>query len=40
MVLNTIENLLPIKGILKILPFSGINNFIKICKDSVLEKQQ
>ena len=30
MVLYTIKNLLPIKDILKILPSSGINNFIKI----------
>ena len=40
MVLYTIKNLLPIKDILKTLPSSGINNYIKICKDSVLEKQQ
>ena len=30
MVLDTIKNLLPIKGILKTLPSSGINNYIKI----------
>ena len=39
MVLYTIKNLLTIKDILKTLPSSGINNYIKICKDSVLEKQ-
>ena len=30
MVLYTIKNLLPIKDILKTLPSSGINNYIKI----------
>ena len=40
MVLYTIKNSLPIKDILKTLPSSGINNCIKIRKDSVLEKQQ
>ena len=30
MVLCTIKNLLPIKDILKTLPSSGINNYIKI----------
>ena len=40
MVLYTVKNLLPIKDILKVLPSSGVNNYIKICKDSVLEKQQ
>ena len=38
MVLYTIKNLLPIKDILKTLPSSGINSYIKICKGSVLEK--
>ena len=38
MVLYTIKNLLPTKDILKILPSSGINGYIKIC--SVLEKEQ
>ena len=32
--------LLALKGILKALPFSGINKYIKICKDTVQEKQQ
>ena len=37
----TTKNLLPIiKDILKTLPSSGINNYIKIRKGSVLEKQQ
>ena len=40
MALYTIKNILPTKDILKTLPSSGINNYIKICKDSVLEKQQ
>ena len=40
MVLYTIKNLLPIKDILKTLPFISINKYIKICKDSILEKQQ
>ena len=40
MVLYTIKKLLLIKDILKTLPSSGIHNYIKICKDSVLEKQQ
>ena len=40
MVLYTIKNSLPMKDILKTLPSSGINNYIKICKDSVIEKQQ
>ena len=39
MVLYTIKNLLPIKDILKTLSSSGINNYNKICKDNVLEKQ-
>ena len=30
MVLHTMKNLLPIKDILKALPFSGINNYIEI----------
>ena len=29
-VLYTIKNLLPVKGILKTLPSNGINNYIKI----------
>ena len=40
MVPYTMKNLLPIKDILKTLPFSDIKNCIKIRKDSVLEKQQ
>ena len=32
------DPLLPIKDILKILPSSGVNNYIKICKNTVLEK--
>ena len=40
MVLYTIKNLLPIKDLLATLSSSGINNYIKIQKDSVLEKQQ
>ena len=32
--------LLPIKDTLKTLPSSGINNYIKSRKDSILEKQQ
>ena len=40
MVLYTIKTLLPVKDILKTLPSSGINNYIKICKHSVLETQQ
>ena len=39
MVLYTIKNLLPIKDILT-LPTGGINNYIKIRKEIVLEKQQ
>ena len=38
MVLYTTENLLAIKDIFKTLPSSGINNYIKIQKDKVLEK--
>ena len=30
MILYTVKNLLPIKDILKTLPSSGINNYIKI----------
>ena len=37
MVLYTIKNLLPTKDILKILPSSGINGYIKLW--SVLEKE-
>ena len=40
MVLYTMKNLLPIKDTLKTLPSSGTDNYIKIRKDSVLEKQQ
>ena len=40
MVLYTIKNLLPIKDRLKALTSSGVNTYIKIGKDSVLEKQQ
>ena len=40
MVLYAIKNLLLIKDILKTLPASGINNYIKIQKCSVVEKQQ
>ena len=40
MVLYTIKNLLPIEDILKTLPSTGTKNYIKIRKDSVLEKQQ
>ena len=36
MVVYTIQNLLAIKDILKTLAFSGINNYVKIRKDSVL----
>ena len=39
MVLNSIKNLLLIKDILKALPSTDINNYIKIRKDSILEKQ-
>ena len=39
MILYEIINLLPTKDILKILPSSGIHNYIKIQKDSILEKQ-
>ena len=34
------KNLLPIKNILKIIPSSGINNYIKIQNDNVPQKQQ
>ena len=40
MILYEIINLLPIKDILKTFPSSGIHNYIKIQKDSILEKQQ
>ena len=40
MVLYTIKNLLPVKDILKTLSSSGINNYIKMQKDKVSEKQQ
>ena len=40
MVLYTIKNLLPIKDISKTLKSGGINNYIKIRKDIVLESQQ
>ena len=39
MVPYTIKNLLPIKDILKTLKSGGINNYIKIQKDIVPEKQ-
>ena len=39
MVLYTIKNLIPTKEILKALLSNGINNYIKIRKDSLLEKQ-
>ena len=39
MVLYKINNLLPIKCILKALLSSGINNYIKMRIDNVLEKQ-
>ena len=39
MVLYTAKNLLPIKDILITLPSSGINNYIKIRKNSTLEKE-
>ena len=38
MVLYITENSLTIKDIFKTLPSSGINNYIKIQKDNVLEK--
>ena len=38
MVLYRVKNLLPIKYILKTLPSSSINNYIKMPKDNVLEK--
>ena len=38
MVLYAIKNLLPIKDILKTLPSSRDNNYIKIRKDGFLEK--
>ena len=40
MVLYTIKILLLVKDILKTLSSSGINKYIKFCKDSVLEKQR
>ena len=40
MVLYTIKNLFPIKDISKTLKSGGINNYIKIRKDIVLESQQ
>ena len=40
MALYRIKNFWPIKYILKTLPSSGVKNYIKICKCSVLEKQQ
>ena len=40
MVLYTIKNLLPIKDILKTLTSSIINNYIKILKFKVLEKNR
>ena len=38
MVLYTIKNLLPIKDILKTLPSSGINNYIKILQRQYTRK--
>ena len=38
MVLYAIKNLLSIKDIFKTLASCGINNYIKNCKDSVIEK--
>ena len=40
MVLRTIKKLLLLKEILKTLPSSGINNYIKTRKDSRLKKQR
>ena len=40
MVLYAVENILPRKNVLKTLPSSSINNYINICNDSVLAKQQ
>ena len=40
MVLHLIKNLLSTKDILKTVTSSGINNYIRICKDSVLKEQQ
>ena len=40
MVLYTIKNIFPITDIVKTLPSNGINNYIKMCKDNALEKQQ
>ena len=40
MVLFTIKSFFPIRGLLKTLPFSGTNNYIKILGGSILEKQQ
>ena len=39
-VLCTIKNLLPIKNILKKLPSSGINNYIKILGKTVFQKNR
>ena len=36
MVLYAIKNILPIKDVLKTLPSSGVDNYIKICKNNVL----
>ena len=36
--LHTIKNLLPVKDILKTLPFSGINNYIKILQSQHSKK--
>ena len=40
MVLYAIKNILPGKNVLKTLPSSSINNYINICNNSVLAKQQ
>ena len=39
MVLYTVKMLLPIKDMLRTTPVSGVNNYIKIRKESVLEKE-
>ena len=40
MVVYAIKNILPGKNVLKTLPSSSINNYINICNNSVLAKQQ
>ena len=39
MVLYAIKMLLPIKDMLRTIPVSGVNNYIKIKKEIVLEKE-